>query len=201
MKSQVIDQVLEQDLTDLSRTRRLVHSSLKITFVVAHDFFQHLVKLRAMALSFKTLLSLAPLLAVIFSLLKGFGVHNRMEPALAEALEPLGEKGREITANLIGFVDKMSAGALGSIGVIALFLTVLSLSGTIEEAFNQIWRVKSSRRRPASSANHPMATSTFAEKSLEDGAETFLDVTRQRSFSELVGVQVHTGIFYRPTDL
>jgi len=34
-----------------------------------------------MALSFKTLLSLAPLLAVIFSLLKGFGVHNRMEPA------------------------------------------------------------------------------------------------------------------------
>jgi len=116
MKSQVIDQVLEQDLTDLSRTRRLVHSSLKITFVVAHDFFQHLVKLRAMALSFKTLLSLAPLLAVIFSLLKGFGVHNRMEPALAEALEPLGEKGREITANLIGFVDKMSAGALGSIG-------------------------------------------------------------------------------------
>jgi membrane protein len=113
--------------------------------MVAQDFFQHLVKLQALALSFKTLLSLAPLLALIFSLLKGFGVHNRMEPALLEALEPLGDKGREITANLIGFVDKMNAGALGSVGLVALFFTVLSLMGTIEEAFNHIWRVKSSR--------------------------------------------------------
>jgi membrane protein len=143
MKSQVVEPVLEQDLTDLRRTKRFIHSSLRIAVMVAHDFFQHLVKLQAMALSFKTLLSLAPLLAVIFSLLKGFGVHNRMEPALAEALEPLGEKGREITANLISFVDKMSAGALGSVGLIALLLTVLSLMDTIEEAFNHIWRVKS----------------------------------------------------------
>ena len=62
-----------------------------------------------MALAFKTLLSLAPLLAVIFSILKGLGVHNRIEPALVEALAPLGDKGQEITAYLIGFVDKMKA--------------------------------------------------------------------------------------------
>jgi membrane protein len=145
MKSQVVHQVLGQQISELSGARRLLHSSLKIAVMVAQDFFQHLVKLQALALSFKTLLSLAPLLAVIFSLLKAFGVHNRMEPALAEALDPLGDKGREITANLIGFVDKMSAGALGSIGLVALFLTVLSLMGSIEEAFNHIWRVKSPR--------------------------------------------------------
>jgi len=40
----------------------------------------------------------------------------------------------------------MSAGALGSVGLIALFITVLSLMGTIEEAFNHIWRVKSRRK-------------------------------------------------------
>jgi len=55
--------------------------------MVVRDFVQNLVKLQAMALAFETLLSLAPLLAVVFSLLKAFGVHNRMEPALAEALE------------------------------------------------------------------------------------------------------------------
>ena len=97
-------------------------------------------------MAFKTLLSLAPLLAVIFSILKGFGVHNRMEPALAEALSPLGEKGKEVTAYLIGFVDKMSAGALGSIGLVTLFITVLSLMGIIEQAFNRIWRVKAPRK-------------------------------------------------------
>src|SRR5262245_53635431 len=145
MKSQVFHQVLGQKIDELSGSKRLLHSSLKIAVMVAQDFFQHLVNLQALALSFKTLLSLAPLLAVIFSLLKGFGVHNRMEPALAEALQPLGDKGREITANLIGFVDKMSASALGSIGLVALFITVLSLVGSIEEAFNHIWRVKTPR--------------------------------------------------------
>jgi len=69
-----------------------------------------------------------------------------MEPALAEALSPLGEKGKEVTAYLIGFVDKMSAGALGSIGLVTLFITVLSLMGIIEQAFNRIWRVKAQRK-------------------------------------------------------
>src|ERR1043166_5296035 len=114
--------------------------------MVVRDFGQNLVKRQAMSLAFKTLLSRAPLLAVVFSLLKAFGVHNRMEPALAEALAPLGEKGQEITAHLIGFVDKMSAGALGSIGMATLFVTVISLMGTIEEAFNHIWHVKAQRK-------------------------------------------------------
>src|SRR5262245_10093995 len=69
-----------------------------------------------------------------------------MEPALAEALSPLGEKGKEVTAYLIGFVDKMSAGALGTIGLVTLFITVLSLMGIIEQAFNRIWRVKAPRK-------------------------------------------------------
>jgi membrane protein len=146
IKSQVFDKVLDTELSELTRLRRWIHTSLKIAVMVGRDSFQNLVKLEAMALAFKTLLSLAPLLAVIFSILKGLGVHNRVEPALAEALAPLGDKGQEITAHLIGFVDKMKAGALGSIGLVTLFVTVLSLMGTIEESFNRIWRVKASRK-------------------------------------------------------
>jgi membrane protein len=146
MKSKVFDQVMDTELTDLTRFKRLIHLSLKNAVMVGRDFIHNLVKLQAMALAFKTLLSLATLLAVIVSILKGLGVHNRMEPALAEALAPLGEKGAEITAHLIGFVDKMKAGALGGVGLMALFVTVLSLMGSIEEAFNHIRRVKSPRK-------------------------------------------------------
>ncbi|MEO6164829.1 MAG: YhjD/YihY/BrkB family envelope integrity protein [Candidatus Binatia bacterium] len=145
MKSDVFEQVLESELDELTRVKRWCHVALKIAVMVWQDFFDNLVKLQAMALAFKTLLSLAPLLAVLFSILKAFGVHNRMEPALAEALAPLGDKGREITAYLIGFVDKMSAGALGAVGLVTLFITVLSLMDSIEEAFNRIWRVRASR--------------------------------------------------------
>lgn len=146
VRGKFFDEYLDTELSGLTRFKRLLHLSLKIAVMVGRDFVQNLVKLQAMALAFKTLLSLAPLLAVVFSLLKAFGVHNRMEPALAEALAPLGEKGAEITAHLIAFVNRMSAGALGSVGLVTLFITVLSLMGTIEEAFNHIWRVKSPRK-------------------------------------------------------
>src|SRR5205807_9941606 len=146
IKAKVFDQVWDVESADLTRFRRLFHSLIKISLMVVRDFFENLLKLQAMALAFKTLLSLAPLLAVVFSILKAFGVHNRMEPALAEALSPLGEKGAEITGYLISFVDKMSASALGAVGFVTLFITVLSLMGTIEEAFNHIWRVKAPRK-------------------------------------------------------
>jgi len=145
MKNRMVEQVMETELDELTRVKRWFHSALKIVVMVWQDFFQNLVKLQAMALAFKTLLSLAPLLAVLFSILKALGVHNRMEPVLAEALTPLGEKGREITGYLIGFVDKMSAGALGTVGLVALFITVLSLMDSIEEGFNHIWRVRLAR--------------------------------------------------------
>ena len=140
------DDVLDAELSGLTRFRRGLHLALRIAVIAGRDFFRNLLKLQAMALAFKTLLSLAPFLAVVFSMLKAFGVHNRMEPALAEALSPLGEKGQEITQYLISFVDKMSASALGSVGFITLFFTVVSLMGTIEESFNHIWRVKAPRK-------------------------------------------------------
>ncbi len=146
IRDKVFDRVREGENSDLNRFKRLIHSLVKMVLMVARDFTEKLVKLQAMALAFKTLLSLAPLLAVVFAILKGFGVHNRMEPALAEALAPLGEKGQEITTYLIGFVDRMRVGALGSVGLVTLFITVISLIGTIEESFNHIWRVKSPRK-------------------------------------------------------
>jgi membrane protein len=146
IKTRLFDDFVDSELSELTQYKRWLHSGLRIGVMVVRDFVQNLVKLQAMALAFETLLSLAPLLAVVFSLLKAFGVHNRMEPALAEALAPLGEKGQEITDHLIGFVDKMSASALGSVGLITLFITVLSLMSTIEVSFNHIWRVKSPRR-------------------------------------------------------
>ncbi|HEY7556823.1 MAG TPA: YhjD/YihY/BrkB family envelope integrity protein [Candidatus Binatia bacterium] len=146
IKTRVLEQIWEIEPSEFVGVKRVLRTCLRVALMVGRDFIKNLVKLHAMALAFKTLLSLAPLLAVIFSLLKAFGVHNRMEPVLAEALAPLGEGGVEITAYLIGFVDRMKAGALGSVGLVTLFVTVMSLMGTIEEAFNHIWRVKAPRK-------------------------------------------------------
>jgi membrane protein len=84
---------------------------------------------------------MVPLLAFSFSILKAFGVHNRIEPMLQQLLAPLGEQGNEITVRLVHFVDQMNVGVLGSVGLALLVYTVISLMEKIEGSFNSIWHV------------------------------------------------------------
>ena len=95
----------------------------------------------AKSLVYTTLLSLVPLLAVSFSFLKAFGVHNQVKPLLMEALSPLGEKGVEISNNILGFIDNVNAGVLGVLGILILLYTVVSVISTVESALNTIWHV------------------------------------------------------------
>ena len=128
--------------TSQTALRRLA----RVLYPVAVDLAEGDLMLRASGLVYTTLLSLVPLIAVSFSVLKGFGVHNQLEPLLHGLLLPLGEQGQEITRRLIGFVDNMRVGALGSLGLAMLFYTVVSLVQKMEEAFNRIWNVR--RNRP-----------------------------------------------------
>ncbi len=100
----------------------------------------------AMSLVYTTLLSLVPLLAVSFSVLKGFGVHNQLLPMLLTLLAPLGEPGVEIGHRIVGFVENMDVGVLGAMGLAVLVVTVVTLIEKIEKAFNEVWQVR--RIRP-----------------------------------------------------
>lgn len=133
------------DLDSLGSSRAFLIKLLRLVAVSAKDFSEDLFNLRAMSLVYTSLLSLVPLLAVSFSVLKGFGVHNQIEPALANFLAPLGPKGEEITLQIIGFVENLNVGVLGSIGLAMLLYTVISLIQKIEDAFNEIWRVRKHR--------------------------------------------------------
>jgi membrane protein len=124
---------------------RIALNSLRVGHIVIRELAKGELNLRAMSLVFTTLLSLVPLIAVAFSVLKAFGVHNQIEPFLLGILEPLGAQGPEIAANIIGFVQNVKVGVLGSLGVVMLFYTIISLIQKIEYAFNFVWRVKRGR--------------------------------------------------------
>jgi membrane protein len=145
MKALFLQRVWERPLEELSAPRRQVVAALRITHLVIRDLMEGMITLRAMGLVYTTLLALVPLLAVSFSVLKGFGVHNQMEPMLSGLLAPLGEKGDEITERIISFVDNTRAGVLGSVGLVFLVYTVTTLLKKIEEAFNYTWRVSRHR--------------------------------------------------------
>jgi len=124
---------------------RWLIDSVRVSFIVIRELTKGELNLRAMSLVFTTLLSLVPLIAVAFSVLKAFGVHNQLEPFLLSALEPLGPQGAEITNNIIGFVQNIKVGVLGSLGVAMLFYTIIALIQKIENAFNFVWRIQQAR--------------------------------------------------------
>ncbi len=101
--------------------------------------------LRSMSLVYTTLLSVVPLIAFSFSVLKGFGVHNELEPWLFEFLEPLGEQGAEITQQVIGLVDNVKGGVLGGISLALFIYTAVSMVQKVEESLNYVWYVAKRR--------------------------------------------------------
>ncbi len=139
------DAIWNVDLALLSPARRRLHRIARGILVVARDVSEGHLTLQAMGLVYTTLLSLVPLLAVSFSVLKAFGIHNQIEPLLLHFLAPLGDKGGEITAHIIGFVDNIKVGVLGALGVGMLIYTVASLVQKVEQAFNYTWHVEQTR--------------------------------------------------------
>jgi membrane protein len=134
------------DISSLGSFRSFLIRFARLILVAVREFTEGQLTLRAMSLVYTTLLSIVPLLAISFSILKGFGVHNQVvEPFLLKFLAPLGEKGEEITSHIIGFVERMKVGVLGSVGLVLLFYTVISVIQKVENAFNSIWRIKKSR--------------------------------------------------------
>ena len=117
----------------------------RIAYAVIRDLGTGVLNLHAMSLVYTTLLSMVPLLALSFSVLKAMGVHNRLMPFLYQFFEPLGEKGKEMAEKVIGFVDNMQVGVLGSVGLLLLVYTVVALVQKIESSFNIVWRAPQGR--------------------------------------------------------
>lgn len=113
----------------------------QIVYQIYASFIEHQGTLRAAALTFTTLLSLIPFLAIAFSVLKGFGVQNFLEPFL---LQVAGDS-QETVTRIISYVNNTNVKSMGAVGLLVLVLTVISLLEGIEEAFNSIWGVRQSR--------------------------------------------------------
>ena len=138
-----------ESLNPLKRCASDTVSSGCRVYFIAHavwkDFSEGRITIRAMSLVYITLLSLVPLLALSFSVLKSFGVHNQMQPVLLQLLEPLGQKGIDIATRINDFVSNVNVGVLGAVGLMVLVYTSISLMNKIEEALNFTWKVKTSR--------------------------------------------------------
>lgn len=144
-KEFLLNELWRTDVESLAWLQRYSYKVLRLLFVLIREFANGQLNLRAMSLVYTTLLSMVPLLAVSFSVLKAFGVHNQIEPLLMNLVQPLGVKGNDVVVTVLGFVENMKVGVLGSVGLALLLYTVVSLLQKVEGSFNYVWHAKSTR--------------------------------------------------------
>jgi membrane protein len=119
---------------------------LNLTRVLIRRARQERLAQVAGSLTFTTLLSIVPLLAVSFALFTRVPMFGRFKVALEEhllkSLLP-----QEISRTVLKYLDQFAASASGLTWASSLFLLVAAMAMllTVENVFNQIWNLKRSR--------------------------------------------------------
>ncbi|WP_321371454.1 YhjD/YihY/BrkB family envelope integrity protein [uncultured Desulfuromusa sp.] len=132
----------EQNPADLSLLQRILLRQIQTVALVVRDFGVNQCLLRASALTYYTMLSLVPLLALTFALLKAFGVQNLLQPLIIEKLN-VGD-GR-VADIILGYINNTQVTQLGAVGLVFLIVAVVSLLTNVEKSFNHVWGVKNVR--------------------------------------------------------
>jgi len=126
----------------LGQCRRL----LRYPYAVVRDLARGEINLRAMSLVYTTLLSLIPLLAFSFAILKAFGGHHDLEPIVYEFFSPVGgAAATELTNRVVQFASHVSSGLVGSVGLALLAWTLVGTIKKVEDSFNFLWHVEQPR--------------------------------------------------------
>ncbi|OGX33877.1 MAG: ribonuclease BN [Omnitrophica WOR_2 bacterium RIFCSPHIGHO2_02_FULL_52_10] len=118
---------------------------LRIVLLAIRGFDEDKCQLRASALTFFTLLSIVPVVAMAFGIAKGFGFETMLEKQLIEKMP--GQE--EVIAQIIAFSNSLlkntQGGIIAGIGIVILFWTVIKVLGNIENSFNGIWGIVKAR--------------------------------------------------------
>jgi len=118
---------------------------LRYPYAILRDLSRGQINLYAMGLVYATLLSLVPLLAFAFAILKAFGAHRELQPLILEFFKPVGEGAGDLTQRVMEFADNVSTGVVGSLGLALLLWTLLGTIKKVEDGFNFLWRVEHAR--------------------------------------------------------
>lgn len=114
----------------------------KLVFYTARGVMEHDTMVRSAALTFYTLMSLVPIVAVAFAIVKGFGLAD----TLTQSLYELFPNNPETAEYLLDFAEKAiertRGGLVATVALITLLWAVIRVLSSIERAFNAIWEVK-----------------------------------------------------------
>ncbi len=140
------DTIFRRDITEWRNpVIRWLVQQYRLLFYTARGLLEHGTIVRSAALTFYTLMSLVPIVAVVFAVVKGFGLAD----GLIDNLYALFPQNPEIIKYIVDFAENALArtqgGVVAAVALVTLFWAVIRVFGSIESAFNNIWEVKAER--------------------------------------------------------
>lgn len=132
-------------LSDLTPKKALLYRYLRVLVLSVRKFIDDNLQYRASALTFFSMLSIVPILAMGFGIAKGFGFEKYLEEQLNHNLEGHEEVVKWLLSFANSFLENTQGGIIAGVGVAILFWSVMKVFGNIETAFNDIWQVKKAR--------------------------------------------------------
>jgi membrane protein len=130
---------------ELSKTKSFFIRQVKIFILAIKGFSKDRIQLRASALTLYTLLSVVPVVSLIFAIAKGFGIESIIQQELIHSFQGQEEVLNWIIEYANNFLENTKSGYLAGIGIVILIWSVIQVLGNIESAFNRIWQIKKSR--------------------------------------------------------
>ncbi len=128
-----------------NRPKYLVLRNVKIVLIAMKGFIQDRVAIKSSALTYFSLLSIVPVLAIAFAIAKGFNLEAYLERQLKELFksnEAVFETSMDFAERML---DTTSGGLIAGISVVFLLYTVINLLTNIEDIFNDIFEIKKGR--------------------------------------------------------
>ena len=130
---------------EVSGLKELYINTIKTIILAIRGFLNENLQTKASALTYSTLLSIVPLLAVLLGVAKGFGFQGTVREELIDYFP-----GHETELNkafefVESYLDQAQGGIIIGIGFILLLYTVINLISSIEDTFNDIWQIQKSR--------------------------------------------------------
>lgn len=133
------------DAGELPWTGRVAVGTLKILILTIRQLSEERLHLRVAGLTFYSLLSIVPVLAMLFGLAKGFGLDRLLEREILRR----GQGQEEVVTKMIGFAHNLlettQGGVVAGVGVAVLFWSVIKVFGSVEKGFNDVWGVAKDR--------------------------------------------------------
>jgi membrane protein len=140
-------EVVERDLADAPLSEKALVLPIRVAILAGTGIFRHQILVFAAALTYISIVSLVPTLAVAFAMFKAFGGLEQAKLVLMPKLMAYVAVGSQavVDAKVQEFIDNVQSGTIGSVGIGVLLLVVVFLLSAIEYAFNQIFETPRSR--------------------------------------------------------